>query len=148
MWAKSGPGTVFFRTLRARKCVEWWGTLYTDFVNSGVRGFWNDMNEPAIFERADKTMPLDTVHRVEGRKTDHREIHNVFGMQNARATYEGMLQLRPDLRPFVLTRAAYAGTERYAATWTGDNSSTWNHMRLSIPQLINLGLSGYRFCRR
>jgi alpha-glucosidase len=111
----------------------------------GIRGFWNDMNEPSIFERLDKTMPLDTVHSVEGRKTDHREIHNVFGMENARATYEGMLRLQPDLRPFVLTRAAYAGAQRYASTWTGDNSSTWNHMRISIPQLLNLGLSGYAF---
>ena len=82
---------------------------------------------------------------MEGRKTDHREIHNVFGMENARATYEGLLRLQPDVRPFVLTRAAYAGTQRYAATWTGDNSSTWNHMRISIPQLLNLGLSGYTF---
>jgi alpha-glucosidase len=90
-------------------------------------------------------MPLDTVHSVEGRKTDHREIHNVFGMENARATYEGLLALQPNQRPFVLTRAAYAGAQRYASTWTGDNSSTWNHMRISIPQLLNLGLSGYTF---
>jgi len=103
------------------------------------------MNEPAIFERADKTMPLDTVHSVEDRKTDHREIHNVLGMQNARATQAGLLRLEPNLRPFVLTRAAYAGAQRYAATWTGDNSSTWNHMRISIPQLLNLGVSGYAF---
>ena len=142
---KVWPGDSVFPDFTREAVRRWWGSLYADFVTSGVRGFWNDMNEPSIFERADKTMPLDTVHRVEGRKTDHREIHNVFGMQNARATYEGMLELRPDLRPFVLTRAAYAGTERYAATWTGDNSSTWNHMRISIPQLINLGLSGYAF---
>jgi len=124
---------------------KWWGTLYEDFVKMGIRGFWNDMNEPAIFGRADKTMPLDIVHSVEGRKTDHREIHNVFGMQNARATYEGLLALQPNQRPFVLTRAAFAGAQRYASTWTGDNSSTWNHMRISIPQLLNLGLSGYTF---
>jgi alpha-glucosidase len=114
-------------------------------VKTGIRGFWNDMNEPALFETLSKTMPLDVIHNVEGRKTDHREIHNVFGMQNVRATYEGMLRLQPNLRPFVLTRAAFAGTERYAATWTGDNSATWNHMRISIPQLANLGVSGYAF---
>jgi alpha-glucosidase len=103
------------------------------------------MNEPSVFEVASKTMPLDTVHNVEGRLTDHREIHNVFGMENARATFEGLSQLKPDERPFVLTRAAYAGAQRYAASWTGDNTASWNHMRLSIPQLINLGLSGYAF---
>jgi alpha-glucosidase len=142
---KVWPGDSVFPDFTRDVVRKWWGTLYTDFVKMGIRGFWNDMNEPSVFERADKTMPLDTVHSVEGRKTDHREIHNVFGMENARATYEGMLRLQPDVRPFVLTRAAYAGTQRYASTWTGDNSSTWNHMRLSIPQLINLGLSGYSF---
>jgi len=139
------PGPSVFPDFTRSEVRKWWGTLYGNFVNIGIRGFWNDMNEPSVFERPDKTMPLDTVHSVEGRKTDHREIHNVFGMQNARATYEGMLRLQPDVRPFVLTRAAYAGTQRYAATWTGDNSSTWNHMRISIPQLLNLGLSGYSF---
>ena len=142
---KVWPGDSVFPDFTRAAVRQWWGTLYTDFVRIGIRGFWNDMNEPAIFERADKTMPLDTVHSVEGRKTDHREIHNVFGMENARATYEGMLRLEPNVRPFVLTRAAYAGAERYAATWTGDNSSTWNHMRISIPELLNLGVSGYAF---
>lgn len=142
---KVWPGDSVFPDFTRSSVREWWGTLYSDFLGMGIRGFWNDMNEPAIFERADKTMPLDIVHSVEGRKTDHREIHNVFGMENARATYEGMLRRNPDMRPFVLTRAAFAGAQRYAATWTGDNSSTWNHMRISIPQLLNLGLSGYAF---
>jgi alpha-glucosidase len=142
---KVWPGDSVFPDFTREKVREWWGTLYGNFVKIGIRGFWNDMNEPSVFERADKTMPLDTVHSVEGRKTDHREIHNVFGMENARATYEGLLQLQPNVRPFVLTRAAYAGAQRYASTWTGDNSSTWNHMRISIPQSLNLGLSGYAF---
>ena len=142
---KVWPGDSVFPDFTRAEVRRWWGTLYTDFVNIGIRGFWNDMNEPSIFERPDKTMPLDTVHSIEGRKTDHREVHNVFGMENARGTYEGLLRLRPDSRPFVLTRAAYAGAQRYAATWTGDNSATWNHMRISIPQLLNLGVSGYAF---
>ena len=142
---KVWPGESVFPDFTRSAVRKWWGTLYADFVEMGVRGFWNDMNEPAVFHYPDRTMPLDTVHDVEGRKTNHREIHNVFGMENARATYEGMLQLQPNIRPFVLTRAAFAGAERYASTWTGDNSSTWNHMRISIPQLLNLGLSGYAF---
>ena len=142
---KVWPGESVFPDFTRAAVREWWGSLYTDFVKLGVRGFWNDMNEPAVFERLDKTMPLDTVHSIEGRRTDHREIHNVFGMENVRATYEGMLRLQPDIRPFVLTRAAYAGAQRYAATWTGDNRSIWNHMRISVPQLLNLGLSGYAF---
>src|SRR4030095_9323942 len=100
--------------------------------------------EPTIFRTPSKTMPLGTVHRVDsGTTADHREVHNVYGMQNARATYEGLLALRGNRRPAVLTRATYAGGQRFAASWTGDNSSTWNHYRLSVPTLLNLGLSGY-----
>jgi alpha-glucosidase len=139
------PGDAVFPDFTRAAVREWWGSLYKEFVNDGIRGFWNDMNEPAVFVYPQKTMPLDNVHYVEQRKTDHREIHNVMGMENVRATYEGLLKLQPDVRPFVLTRAAYAGAQRYAATWTGDNTASWNHMRLSVPQLINLGLSGYAF---
>jgi len=142
---KVWPGDSVFPDFTRPEVRNWYGTLYEQFVADGVRGFWNDMNEPAIFFRDDKTMPLDTVHRVDGRRTDHREIHNVFGMENACATYEGLLRLRPDERPFVLTRAAYAGAQRCAASWTGDNSSTWNHLRLSVPMLLNMGMSGFAF---
>ena len=139
------PGPSAFPDFTRSEVRKWWGTLYNDFVNMGVRGFWNDMNEPSVFERADKTMPLDIVSSVEGRQTDEREIHNVFGLENVHATYEGLLTLRPNLRPFVLTRAAYAGAQRYAATWTGDNQATWNHYRLSLPTVTGLGMSGYPF---
>jgi len=145
------PGESVFPDFTRKEVRDWFGTLYTDFVKMGVRGFWNDMNEPAVFTdklvppNDTKTMPLDTVHSVEGRKTDHREIHNVFGMENVHASHDGLLKLQPDVRPFVLTRAAYAGTQRFAATWTGDNTASWNHMRLSIPQLINLGISGFGY---
>jgi alpha-glucosidase len=95
-------------------------------------------------------MPLDNIHRIESddfaaRNATHAEIHNVYGMQNTRGTFEGMKRLRPGVRPFVMTRASYAGGQRYAATWTGDNSSTWDHLRLCVEQLINLGLSGFSY---
>lgn len=142
------PGPSVFPDFTRPAARAWWGGLYADFVSAGVAGFWNDMNEPAIFKRRDKTMPPDTVHRIEepgfiARDVKHAEVHNVYGMLNSQATYEGLLKLRPDERPFVLTRASYAGGQRFAATWTGDNSSTWDHLRLSVPQLVNLGLSGF-----
>jgi alpha-glucosidase len=117
-------------------------------MKDGVAGFWNDMNEPAVFEVPSKTMPDDVQHRIDEpgfqkRTASHLEIHNVFGMQNTRATTEGMQTLAPNLRPFVMTRASYAGGHRYAATWTGDNSSTWNHLRMTTPMIENLGLSGF-----
>jgi len=138
------PGPSVFPDFTLSRVRDWWGGLYEDFVRMGAAGFWNDMNEPSLFERADKTMPLDTVHRFDdGTTLDHRAIHNVYGMQNVRATYEGLRKLQPEERPFVLTRAAYSGAQRYAATWTGDNSSTWNHLKMSTPMLLSMGISGY-----
>jgi alpha-glucosidase len=142
------PGMSVFPDFTQAKTREWWGTLYKDFTQKGFAGFWNDMNEPSVFQTPTATMPLDVVHRIDEpgfqtRTTTHAEIHNILGMQNSRATYEGLRKLEPDVRPFVLTRASYAGGQRYAATWTGDNSSTWSHLRLTAPMLKNLGLSGF-----
>ncbi len=144
------PGPAVFPDFTRAKTREWWGGLYKEFVKDGVAGFWNDMNEPSVFDGPDKTMPLDNIHHIEEpgfakRTATHSEIHNIVGLENARATYEGLLKLRPDERPFVLTRATFAGGQRYGFTWTGDNSSTWNHLRLATQQLLNLGLSGISF---
>ena len=140
---KVWPDDSVFPDFTLTRVRDWWGGLYKNFVAMGAAGFWNDMNEPSVFFRADKTMPLDTVHRLDdGTTIDHRAAHNIFGMENARATYEGLLKLQAGERPFVLTRAAYSGAQRYAATWTGDNSSTWNHLKMSTPMLMSMGISG------
>ena len=146
--AKVWPGDSVFPDFTRQQTRAWWGTLYKDFVGDGIAGFWNDMNEPAVFGVATKTMPDDIQHRIDepgfaNRTASHLEIHNIFGMENSRATFDGLKEIQPNLRPFVLTRASYAGGQRYAATWTGDNSSTWNHLRLTTPMLENLGLSGF-----
>ncbi len=142
------PGPAVFPEFTQQRTLAWWGSLFKPLIHDGVAGFWNDMNEPAVFKTASKTMPDDVQHRIDmpamlQRTTDHREIHNVYGMLNSQGTYDGMLAARPNERPFVMTRASFAGGQRYAVTWTGDNSSTWNHLRLTIPQLMNLGLSGF-----
>ncbi|HEX3821166.1 MAG TPA: TIM-barrel domain-containing protein, partial [Candidatus Sulfotelmatobacter sp.] len=144
------PGPAVFPDFTRAQTREWWGSLYRDFVKDGVSGFWNDMNEPAVFDGPGKTMPLNTVHRIEEpgfttRTATHAEIHNIVGLENARATYEGLLELRPNERPFVLTRATFAGGQRYGFTWTGDNSATWNHLRLASQMVLNLGISGIPF---
>lgn len=151
---KVWPGPSVFPDFTLSSARKWYGSQFKFFTDRGIAGIWNDMNEPAVFRYPDKSFPIDTVHRVDSesenrnpagpiRKTDHREIHNVFGMQNVRATYDGLLALRPNERPFVMTRAAFAGTQRYSATWTGDNQSTWAHYRLTLPTLLNMGVSGY-----
>jgi len=142
------PGPAVFPEFTRDSTRAWWGAQFAGLLDDGVAGIWNDMNEPAIFETPTKTMPLTVQHRIAGdgfapRTATHREIHNVYGMENSRATYEGLRKLRPDERAFVMTRASFAGGQRYAATWTGDNSSTWDHLRLSVAQTLNLGLSGF-----
>jgi alpha-glucosidase len=144
------PGPSVFPDFTRADTRRWWGGLHGGLLDAGIAGIWNDMNEPAIFETPTKTMPLDTLHRVHTddfatRDATHAEIHNVYGMENSRATFEGLRRLKPDERAFVMTRASYAGGHRYAFTWTGDNISSWEHLRLSVQQLINLGLSGFSY---
>jgi len=144
------PGPSVFPDFTQAQTRAWWGTLYRDFLHLGISGFWNDMNEPSVFNTVSKTMPLDVVHRIDEpgfqkRMATHAEIHDVYGMENSRATFEGLKKLDPNMRPFVLTRATYAGGQRYATTWTGDNSSSWNHLRMTTFMLENLGLSGFAF---
>jgi alpha-glucosidase len=144
------PGPSVFPEFTRSATRAWWGDLYRNFVSDGIAGFWNDMNEPAVFKTASKTMPLDNVHRIDepgftARTATHAEIHNIYGMENSRATYEGLRLLAPDERAYVLTRASFAGGQRYAATWTGDNTASWNHLKLSVSMLLNLGLSGFAY---
>jgi alpha-glucosidase len=144
---KVWPGPSVFPDFTRAQTRVWWGTLYKNLTQMGIDGFWNDMGEPSVFN-ALLTMPCSTVHRIDEpefaqRSATHCEIHNVYGMENSRATFDGQLALKPDVRPFVLTRASYAGGQRYAATWTGDNSATWDHLRLTTSMLKNLGLSGF-----
>jgi alpha-glucosidase len=141
------PGPSVFPDFTRQQTRIWWGTLYKDLTHAGIDGFWNDMNEPSVFNSL-KTIPNEVIHHIdepgfESRTATHREIHSIYGMENSRATFDGLLTLRPDTRPFVLTRASYAGGQRYAATWTGDNAATWNHLRLTTSMLKNLGLSGF-----
>jgi alpha-glucosidase len=143
--AEKNPGPSVFPDFSKPAARAWWGGLYADLLNAGVAGIWNDMNEPAIFDVPSGTMPLDVRHDNEGALTSHREIHNVYGMLMTRSTYEGMLKLRPNERPFILSRASYAGGQRYSALWPGDNTSNWAHLRQSIPLLMGMGLSGFSF---
>ncbi|OQA94215.1 MAG: Alpha-xylosidase [Chloroflexi bacterium ADurb.Bin222] len=140
------PGNSAFPDFTDPQARAWWGEQYRPLVEAGVAGFWNDMNEPATFSpTGPTTLPATTRHSLEGRGGDHREAHNLYGMLMARASAEGVLALRPDLRPVVITRAGWAGVQRYATSWTGDNQSTWESLRLTLPLVLGLGLSGVGF---
>nr|XP_043606304.1 alpha-glucosidase 2-like [Erigeron canadensis] len=139
------PGPCVFPDFTQEKARSWWANLVRDFVSKGVDGIWNDMNEPAVFESMTKTMPESNIHRGDaelGGHQNHSHYHNVYGMLMARSTYESMKLANPKKRPFVLTRAGFIGSQRYAATWTGDNLSSWEHLHMSISMVLQLGLSG------
>lgn len=140
------PGDSVFPDFTNPRVREWWAGLFPSFINeSGVDGIWNDMNEPADFATGTHTVPLDIRFNNEGRPASHRADHNVYGMQMHRATRDGLLKARPNQRPFTLTRATYAGGQRFGAAWTGDNYSTWEHLRLSIAMSLGMGVSGFPF---
>jgi len=141
------PQECVFPDFTREDVREWWGDLYRElFLEQGVSGFWNDMNEPAVFKIKHLTFPDDVRHDFDGQPTNHRKAHNIYGQQMARATFEGLRKLDPGRRPFVLTRASFSGGQRHAATWTGDNTASWEHMRLAHRQAQRLSICGFSFC--
>ncbi len=143
--AENGAGPSVFPDFSRPATRDWWGSLYQEFLNEGMAGFWNDMDEPSVFTKPSNTTPLDIVFDNEGQPATAREMHNVYGQLTARATFDGVSRLRPNERPFVLTRATFAGGQRYAAVWTGDATADWSSLRQSIPTLLGMGLSGFPF---
>ena len=146
MKGKVWPGECNFPDFTNPKVREWWAELYKEMMSEiGVHAVWNDMNEPAVMEVPTKTAPLDTRHDYDGHPCSHRKAHNVYGMQMVRATYEGIKKYVYPKRPFVITRAAFAGTQRFSSTWTGDNVATWEHLWIANVQAQRMCMSGYSF---
>ena len=140
------PQECVFPDFTNPKVRTWWGELYESLYREvGVSGFWNDMNEPAVFKVNRLTFPDEVMHHNEGLPKNHSGIHNVYGQQMSRATYEGLKRLKPHKRPFLLTRATSSGGQRYAAIWTGDNLSNWEHLRLANIQCQRASISGFSF---
>jgi alpha-glucosidase len=141
------PGDCAFPDFTIPETRQWWETLFDGFVKTGIDGVWNDMNEPSVFNGSGGTMPEDNIHRGGGilQKDSHLRYHNIYGMLMVKATRDGILKVRQDKRPFVLSRSNFLGGQKYAATWTGDNASTWSHFKMATPMVLNLGLSGQPF---
>lgn len=141
------PGACAFPDFTQPKTVRWWADLYKDFLDKGVDGVWNDVNEPQISNTPTGTMPEDNKH-LGGDKIPagpHLKYHNVYGYLMVKASREGIMKARPQNRPFILTRSNFLGGQRFAATWTGDNASWVSHMTMSVPMILTLGLSGQPF---
>jgi len=137
------PGRCQFPDFTNPEVREWWGGLFKDYVETGIAGIWNDMNEPAVFGLG--TFPNDVRHNYDGNRGSHRKAHNIYGMQMVRATYEG-LKKQQVKRPFTITRSGYAGVQRYSSVWTGDNVASWGHLKLANTMCQRLSVSGISFC--
>ncbi len=146
MKGKVWPGECNFPDFTNPNVRKWWSGLFKELISEiGVKGVWNDMNEPAVMEVPGKTFPDDVRHDYDGNPCSHRKAHNIYGMQMAKATYEGLKKYAYPKRPFVITRSAYSGTQRYTSTWTGDNVATWEHLWIANIQAQRMSLSGYSF---
>ncbi|MET7030154.1 glycoside hydrolase family 31 protein [Sediminicola luteus] len=146
MRGKVWPGECNFPDFTNPDVREWWAGLYKELIaDIGIKGVWNDMNEPAVMEVPTKTFPLDVRHDYDGNPCSHRKAHNVYGTQMARATYEGVKKFTYPKRPFVITRSAFSGAQRYTSTWTGDNVATWEHLWIANVQVQRMCMSGMSF---
>ncbi|MDI6046682.1 glycoside hydrolase family 31 protein [Flavobacterium yafengii] len=146
MKGKVWPGECNFPDYTNPAVREWWAGLFKELISDiGVKGVWNDMNEPAVMEVPNKTFPMDVRHDYDGNPCSHRKAHNIYGTQMARATYHGVKRFAYPKRPFVITRSAYAGAQRYTSSWTGDNVATWEHLWIANIQVQRMSISGMGF---
>ncbi len=137
------PGKCVFPDFTNPKVRHWWSGLFNELTEKGVRGVWNDMNEPAVFEIG--TFPEDVRHDYDGDPCSHRKAHNVYGHLMAKATFKGLKKYLMPARPFVITRSAYAGIQKYSSVWTGDNSASWEQLWIASQQCQRLSMSGISF---
>ncbi|AHM63316.1 glycoside hydrolase family protein [Flammeovirgaceae bacterium 311] len=135
------PGWTHFPDFTSEAGRAWWREQVKQFADQGIDGLWNDMNEIATWGQA---MPSNVLFDYDGHLTTHKEGRNVYGLQMTRASYNGAREAM-NKRPFLLTRAGFAGMQRYTAKWTGDNRSEDSHMLLGIRLLNSLGVSGVSF---
>ncbi|MDM0874989.1 TIM-barrel domain-containing protein [Clostridium perfringens] len=140
------PGDSAFPDFSNKDCREWWKSELKKFISEhGMDGIWNDMNEPCVFNNDHKTMLETCIHNSDNGVIEHKEFHNRYGFEMSRCSKEAQEELHPNERRFSMTRATYAGGQRYSSVWTGDNMSLWSQMRMSISMNANLGISGFSF---
>ncbi|MBF0339066.1 MAG: DUF5110 domain-containing protein [Nitrospirae bacterium] len=169
------PGFAYLPDFHNQAARKWWGSLHKRFIEAGIEGFWNDMNEPSIFYTPQAVNELyDTVQYMRqngfdkealtsmsnrpeyfeaivhtddaGNAVPHNAIHNLYGFNMAKATVEGFSEYMPQQRYFLLSRSSCTGTHRLAGIWTGDNMSWWEHLLSHIRMLMSLNMAGFFYC--
>jgi alpha-glucosidase len=136
------PGPSYFPDFSRQQTRDWWAGHLNEFLDIGVDGFWNDMNEPSVWGQA---FPQEVIFYDGGKLSSQKKMHNLYGFLMCRAASDGLNHLHPNERQFLLTRAGFAGIQRYSAVWTGDNEATEDHLELGIRMMLGMGLSGIPF---
>eukprot|EP00339_Tiarina_fusa_P030034 CAMPEP_0117081322 /NCGR_PEP_ID=MMETSP0472-20121206/57326_1 /TAXON_ID=693140 ORGANISM="Tiarina fusus, Strain LIS" /NCGR_SAMPLE_ID=MMETSP0472 /ASSEMBLY_ACC=CAM_ASM_000603 /LENGTH=633 /DNA_ID=CAMNT_0004809223 /DNA_START=225 /DNA_END=2123 /DNA_ORIENTATION=- len=141
------PGSSSYLDFSSEETRKYWADqfAYDKYEHSTPSLFiWNDMNEPSVFNGPEVTMQKDLIHKG---NVEHRDLHNQFGAWVHQATQEGLVARDPESRrSFVLSRAFFAGSQKYGAIWTGDNGADWGHLEASIPMLLSISVTGISFC--
>jgi len=165
------PGMTHFPDFLNTKARTWFGSKYAFYTENGIEGFWNDMNEPAIFysentkgpkklnlilnmvfgkyrkEKKERDMVRDYqsfYHDMDGKRVRHYDVHNMYGYMMTRASYEGLERLL-DHRFLLFVRSSYIGAGRYGGIWTGDNTSCWEHLKLNLRHMPSLNMCGFLY---
>ena len=137
------PGPTVFPDFTAAGARSWWGEQFAFYADLGVAGYWHDMNEPSCFSAwGEPSFPLATRHDLDGHPADHRDAHNLYGLQMCRASYDGLRRLQPDRRPFLFSRSGWAGIQRYGGLWSGDVETAWPGLQASLTQCLAHGVGG------
>ena len=165
------PGMTHFPDFLNSEAREWFGRQYAFYTENGIEGFWNDMNEPAIFYSENTKGPkklnliLDMIfgkfrkekkardmirdyksfyHDMDGKKVCHYDAHNMYGYMMTKASSEGLEKLL-DHRFLLFVRSSYIGAGRYGGVWTGDNTSCWEHLKLNLRHMPSLNMCGFLY---
>jgi alpha-glucosidase len=140
--ADISPNTNLYPDFTNPKARGWWVENMKVYQDVGINGYWNDMNEPAIDGQA---IPENVVFDFDGRGATTAEAHNYYGMLMARSSFESFQKYGGNKRPFVLSRSGFAGIQRYAAVWSGDNQAKDEHILLGVLLNNQMGLAGVPF---
>lgn len=140
------PGSSSYLDMLNPEVRSWWADRfsYANYAGSTpILYIWNDMNEPSVFNGPEGSMPRDNLHYGD---VENRDVHNAYGYYFHMASAEGLLKRgNYNDRPFVLSRAIFAGTQKVGPVWTGDNTASYDHLKSSIPMVLSLGLAGVAF---
>jgi alpha-glucosidase len=140
--ADIAPNTNNYPDFSNPKSREWWTDKMKFLPDNGIHSYWNDMNEPAV---GGSYIPDNLLFDFDGHKANALEAKNLFGMLMARSSFEAALKNGGDRRPFILTRSGFAGVQRYAAIWTGDNTAKDEYLLGGTLLNCQMGLSGIPF---